>query len=1739
MARNQTTVKDSLSKHLGEPKDPHKDPDVTLLPDGRRQLRFKARTWGFLEDEDGSTIFYISGQTASERTVYAKVVGFQPNIIISIPQYAGGKEIKWNANMCDQLFQEIANPPRSGASRSNSFQVAPISYGTLYKENLYGKSPISAMNLVFRCASEAKKFVYNFRSRKSSMYVPGAGELFPSSFKFFDEMDPILKYTAIRSIQPAGWIEITETILPEEQNLTTNERKFSTTDINITANHDDLRPIVVDASVIVQPTYISFDIECNSRNHNSKIPDPTDPMNVIFQIGIVAGRLYNEKTRIIKLLTLFDPLPIEGVEIERFKTERALLIDGFAGFVNSFDGDVFIGYNIMKFDWDYMIKRAELGNYLPRFLKMSRLYGRSAEVKNVSWASSAYKNQEFRFPECHGRVNLDAIIEIERNYRLPTYSLNHVSGVFLGGEGKDDVTPIELFMCYKVTHEFLEASKHFTSDTDLRRVFYPAIREIMQKRKTHGEVRKLRRELLRCTHRNATLTIRKLLTVTGKYCVQDTVLSVKLVEKMNMWTVMQGMSNTMSVPLSFLHTRGQQIKVLSQIYRECIKDDIVIPMKEGKIVATEKYQGAIVVKAVPGVYELVGVLDFASLYPTTMIDFNIDYTTILRDDEKWPEHLTHVLEWEDHVGCEHDPKKRKKKAEDVLCRSRRYRFKKVEVVIHPDGRVEYKNEGLLPRLEKNLLTSRSAVKKELFKCEARLAMHLGKASEQDLAYYRKMGFEMIPAGYLNELEEINLRLTIGVYNAEQLAIKVSANCVSQTAPIPCLVDGKVVYRQIEDLFAVSFKESPLHQDSEGNQVCEGSPDTLVWSDAGWTNIKYIVRKPIDCQLTRVLTHTGCVDVTDEHSLLREDGTEVKTSDVRIGDSLLHFPVPLPEDTAFGRRNIRLIDFGNEEERHTYALGKIFARPPEEGDHHYQDLHTSRGEKKIPDHILNSSLRIRNAFFEGCKDENHSPGGNVVRVQSQLGAAQMVYLMKSLGYHARISFDSDMYVLSYEPFFESHSASHSEERAVRSEEEGRILTLEKVSACQYVYDIETVSHHFAAGIGDMIVHNSAYGGMGAQTGFIPFVAGAESVTAMGRKQITLTVDMLESQLGNVVVYGDTDSAMSQNGLTNPEAAINKTKADGKLITHKLKLWALGLPYDHAIISPIDGKPYTLDKIKPDPPSSSSPSSSSSQSTSEPSLYSCLDIEDKKLVLLYARLPLDLEFEKMYGVMMLLTMKRYFATIINEKGDVVGFDKKGCILSRRDNCGFLKKTYKKLADMIVMKKPGEPAFIKTPDAERTIMYTIYDRVHDLFTRQVPDSDLVIYIGIGALMDYAKKTEILNAKGEVIATPYVDCDGKPIEDVVGPLDPRLVYQNNPQCILALKMTRRGIILPSNIRLEFLYVENEHSIHQGDKAEDYSYYMENKSYLGLRPDLLHYVEKQFTLPIGELIDVLFPKENMMYLKLEKRFKDLIASPEMEDAKRQRLFRLKGKMNRPRPVGRFVDYDAWWSSRYSGVEYSDEEDYLCGWDVHLAERNTAETNQFTEKLICENRRQTFRDSSFDSYKTSGVLNLRAQYILDSSKNEDDIYKFDVMYSDYEAELIAVAGMWKHRQTLDRLYRQHGLQIRPSRRATQTGDGLAVGTEVMVFKPFAGYTKGHILRVVARTVVEERGKKKIYAFSLIDPLTNGIIEGISRDDIAPFYKKDGKILEDIVKFRTHYSRVVKDLNTAFGALSTSDVIMQE
>ena len=74
---------------------------------------------------------------------------------------------------------------------------------------------------------------------------------------------------------------------------------------------------------------------------------------------------------------------------------------------------------------------------------------------------------------------------------------------------------------------------------------------------------------------------RKAMAICGKYCVQDSALVLRLMDKLKTWPGLTEMAKTCQVPIFALYTQGQQIRVYSQVYKFCMKENMSV--KKGQI----------------------------------------------------------------------------------------------------------------------------------------------------------------------------------------------------------------------------------------------------------------------------------------------------------------------------------------------------------------------------------------------------------------------------------------------------------------------------------------------------------------------------------------------------------------------------------------------------------------------------------------------------------------------------------------------------------------------------------------------------------------------------------------------------------------------------------------------------------------------------------------------------------------------------------------------------------------------------------------------------------------------------------------------------------------------------------------------------------------------------------------------------------------------------------------------------
>lgn len=147
-------------------------------------------------------------------------------------------------------------------------------------------------------------------------------------------------------------------------------------------------------------------------------------------------------------------------------------------------------------------------------------------------------------------------------------------------------------------------------------------------------------------------------------------------------------------------------------------------------------------------------------------------------------------------------------------------------------------------------------------------------------------------------EITNLKLILGLkqgknYNSVKelrygkVMILTDQDSVTGDTPVLLKINNQIVIKNIEDLttkFQSRIEKDCIFEKEYG--LCNYE----VWTETGWTKIKHVMRHKTKKKMYRVLTHTGCVDVTEDHSLLNEYGKKITPNECKVGDKLLHsFP----------------------------------------------------------------------------------------------------------------------------------------------------------------------------------------------------------------------------------------------------------------------------------------------------------------------------------------------------------------------------------------------------------------------------------------------------------------------------------------------------------------------------------------------------------------------------------------------------------------------------------------------------------------------------------------------------------------------------------------------------------------------------------------------------------------------------------------------------------------------------------
>lgn len=328
---------------------------------------------------------------------------------------------------------------------------------------------------------------------------------------------------------------------------------------------------------------LSFDIECKKHNKNVAgfVKAEDDPVICVccelevYGKGTIhrAAFCYVEK-RDQKV----EPIPYNAakgelpVDLFVYYRETEMILAVIQYFIEC-DPDAFTGWNIGKFDFPYLFKRAATLGIGAEFVKFTRMMSSKARVREVVIQSKAFGMKKMCETTCEGRFVYDALdfMVFAQMEKFRDYTLKAMAKNLLGGEEKVDIH----FTQIKPLHE--------GSDKDRARLVY--------------------------------------------YCCVDAQLPLKILSaRMGLVNGIE-QARVTGVPIKWI-LGGQGRKTFSNILR-FKKPYEVVPTRSPKMnnIFTA---GGYVRKPIVGYYTTpIVTLDFASLYPSIMQAFNICYSTVV------------------------------------------------------------------------------------------------------------------------------------------------------------------------------------------------------------------------------------------------------------------------------------------------------------------------------------------------------------------------------------------------------------------------------------------------------------------------------------------------------------------------------------------------------------------------------------------------------------------------------------------------------------------------------------------------------------------------------------------------------------------------------------------------------------------------------------------------------------------------------------------------------------------------------------------------------------------------------------------------------------------------------------------------------------------------------------------------------------------------------------------------------
>lgn len=651
------------------------------------------------------------------------------------------------------------------------------------------------------------------------------------------------------------------------------------------------------------------------------------------------------------------------------------MLTSFNRFVQEYDPDFIIGHNVNRFDNVYYETRCK---YHKLKMDWSRVDGYACNVRKIVTQSNQKGTREVFRLDIPGRVVLDTYEKFREDHNLRSYKLNELGKHFLKQEKFDmpyDQIPIK--------YQSVEGR-----------------------------------------------------TEIADYCVQDSHLVYELVRTQCKILNTIGLANVTGVTAKDILQRGQGIRTISLMIRYCNRNTprLFVPTGEH---SEHAFEGAVVLPPLRGKYDdAVVCVDFASLYPSIMQAMNMCYSTIVTRP------TIERMEWAEDEQVRTVPDYKMGDRLKIIFNPNNVSFVTTDV-----------REGILPKILNDVLNERRAVKKEMKKHYG--TPYYGVLNGRQLALKvtanSVYGFTGAQKGFLPEPRiassvtkygrGLTLRTMDMVDNnpAWKGSKVIYGDSVSHDTPLLLRVRGKLVTSTIEDV----AEKDGAQWETYGDKERAALTGVEVWSDDKdtfrWTKVHYVVRHQTQKQMYRVCLIDGYVDVTEDHSLLRSNGVEIKPGEVQKDVELM--TSPFPEEPA------SYSDW-------TYEMGyDVGASILIGGD----GLYAIERRKSVPPEILTAPLPAVHGFLDGFRNTYCHRSCSK---ELMLGIA---YCAQRAGWFFRAVSASAALPTTY---------NHVILDPLPAKYTGEVMAIRPIKSYgKPVYDLTTETHHFAVGPGRMIVHNT--------------------------------------------------------------------------------------------------------------------------------------------------------------------------------------------------------------------------------------------------------------------------------------------------------------------------------------------------------------------------------------------------------------------------------------------------------------------------------------------------------------------------------------------------------------------------------------------------------------------------------------------------------------------------------------------